>query len=133
MCIRDRLKTIIADVRDAERMTRILAEERPHAVFHAAAHKHVSVSYTHLRDHETVLAIVCRLLPEKKHTHTRMDALHIRLIAREWLTHVGAARQVGRGPLAGPGAFKPDVAREVHNPHSAAADFAFERKPAGDE
>ena len=42
-----RLKTIIADVRDAERMTRILAEERPHAVFHAAAHKHVWLMEQH--------------------------------------------------------------------------------------
>ena len=28
------------------------------------------VSYTHLRAHETVLDLVCRLLLEKKHTHT---------------------------------------------------------------
>ena len=28
-----------------------------------------SVSYTHLRAHETVLDIVCRLLLEKKKTH----------------------------------------------------------------
>ena len=31
-------------------------------------HVHVSVSYTHLRAHETVLDIVCRLLLEKKNT-----------------------------------------------------------------
>ena len=30
---------------------------------------HVSVSYTHLRAHETVLDLVCRLLLEKKKTH----------------------------------------------------------------
>ena len=28
-----------------------------------------AVSYTHLRAHETVLDLVCRLLLEKKHTH----------------------------------------------------------------
>ena len=28
------------------------------------------VSYTHLRAHETVLDLVCRLLLETKHTHT---------------------------------------------------------------
>ena len=28
------------------------------------------VSYTHLRAHETVLDLVCRLLLEKKNTHT---------------------------------------------------------------
>ena len=30
----------------------------------------ISVSYTHLRAHETVLDIVCRLLLEKKTNHT---------------------------------------------------------------
>ena len=30
----------------------------------------VPVSYTHLRAHETVLDIVCRLMLEKKNTHT---------------------------------------------------------------
>ena len=29
-----------------------------------------AVSYTHLRAHETVLDLVCRLLLEKKHQHT---------------------------------------------------------------
>ena len=33
------------------------------------------VSYTHLRAHETVLDLVCRLLLEKKETHTHT---HIR-------------------------------------------------------
>jgi FlaA1/EpsC-like NDP-sugar epimerase len=32
---------VIADVRDRDRMMRLLAEFEPHAVFHAAAHKHV--------------------------------------------------------------------------------------------
>lgn len=32
---------VIADVRDRKRMARILHTHRPHAVFHAAAHKHV--------------------------------------------------------------------------------------------
>ena len=31
---------------------------------------HVPVSYTHLRAHETVLDLVCRLLLEKKKIHT---------------------------------------------------------------
>ena len=35
-----------------------------------AAHKEKPVSYTHLRAHETVLDLVCRLLLEKKkHIH----------------------------------------------------------------
>ena len=32
-------------------------------------HDHTSVSYTHLRAHETVLDLVCRLLLEKKKEH----------------------------------------------------------------
>ena len=32
---------IIADIRDRQRMQRIFAQHKPHAVFHAAAHKHV--------------------------------------------------------------------------------------------
>ena len=35
----------------------------------------VAVSYTHLRAHETVLDLVCRLLIEKKHTHTQHTQL----------------------------------------------------------
>lgn len=39
--------TLLADVRDRERMLRLFAEQRPQVVFHAAAHKHVPV----LEDH----------------------------------------------------------------------------------
>ena len=40
------------------------------------------VSYTHLRAHETVLDLVCRLLLEKKtqttqHTHTTSTSIHV--------------------------------------------------------
>ena len=34
-------------------------------------------SYTHLRAHETLLELVCRLLLEKKKTHTKKKNLHI--------------------------------------------------------
>jgi FlaA1/EpsC-like NDP-sugar epimerase len=37
------LTAYVADVRDAPRMTGIFAHRRPHMVFHAAAHKHVSM------------------------------------------------------------------------------------------
>eukprot|EP00657_Telonema_sp_P-1_P010151 TRINITY_DN4449_c0_g1_i2.p1 TRINITY_DN4449_c0_g1~~TRINITY_DN4449_c0_g1_i2.p1 ORF type:complete len:128 (-),score=33.37 TRINITY_DN4449_c0_g1_i2:6-389(-) len=37
-------------------------------------HTHKSVSYTHLRAHETVLDLVCRLLLEKK--KTKREKLH---------------------------------------------------------
>ena len=36
----------------------------------------VAVSYTHLRAHETVLDLVCRLLLEKKTTHTHTHTTH---------------------------------------------------------
>ncbi|HEX6966194.1 MAG TPA: polysaccharide biosynthesis protein, partial [Gemmatimonadaceae bacterium] len=36
-----RLTPVIADVRDLERMRAVCAKYRPHAIFHAAAHKHV--------------------------------------------------------------------------------------------
>ena len=35
-----------------------------------------AVSYTHLRAHETVLDLVCRLLLEKKHYHTARTDQH---------------------------------------------------------
>ena len=35
------LASIIADIRDADRITGVFQQYRPHAVFHAAAHKHV--------------------------------------------------------------------------------------------
>ena len=40
------------------------------------------VSYTHLRAHETVLDLVCRLLLEKKknyQTHANLDTIHRRI------------------------------------------------------
>jgi FlaA1/EpsC-like NDP-sugar epimerase len=36
-----RLTPVIADTRDGERIMRVFREHKPHAVFHAAAHKHV--------------------------------------------------------------------------------------------
>ena len=41
--------------------------------FHGTSH--ASVSYTHLRAHETVLDLVCRLLLEKKKTHATIKYL----------------------------------------------------------
>ena len=38
-----------------------------------------SVSYTHLRAHETVLDLVCRLLLEKKHTQVVTDEVNLQL------------------------------------------------------
>ena len=36
-----------------------------------------AVSYTHLRAHETVLDLVCRLLLEKKKTHTTTNIINV--------------------------------------------------------
>ena len=49
--------------------TVIAAQE--HFVTHLLRQKFIAVSYTHLRAHETVLDLVCRLLLEKKkHKYT---------------------------------------------------------------
>ena len=41
-----------------------------------AAPRYIPVSYTHLRAHETVLDLVCRLLLEKKKTHNNYMTLY---------------------------------------------------------
>ena len=46
-----------------------------------AATSSLAVSYTHLRAHETVLDLVCRLLLEKKNTTTHLDCTN------EYITH----------------------------------------------
>jgi FlaA1/EpsC-like NDP-sugar epimerase len=43
-------KTVIADIRDRERMMHVMEEHRPQIVFHAAAHKHVGLMETNLSD-----------------------------------------------------------------------------------
>ena len=63
--VRQRLEQLLDDV----------ADERPRT----ASQRPVAVSYTHLRAHETVLDLVCRLLLEKKnkqqqyHTQTTQN------------------------------------------------------------
>ena len=65
MCIRDSLRAVtyqlntIGDIALAQGVKGHLRVVR--IVFHEA------VSYTHLRAHETVLDLVCRLLLDKKH------------------------------------------------------------------
>ena len=64
MCIRDRLQLIRLDL-DAGAIGR-LEELRVGGGDAVPAQRVQAVSYTHLRAHETVLDLVCRLLLEKK-------------------------------------------------------------------
>ena len=47
----------------------------------------VAVSYTHLRAHETVLDLVCRLLLEKKKTEESNPHISLRLNTNKTLNH----------------------------------------------
>ena len=78
MCIRDRCykkgEGVAKDEREAAKWYRLAAEQG-----YADAQTN-SVSYTHLRAHETVLDLVCRLLLEKKnitYTHILHNIIHI--------------------------------------------------------
>ena len=64
MCIRDRLDVI----KDEFERLNILEINSVQALllFNIGENEVTAVSYTHLRAHETVLALVCRFLLEKK-------------------------------------------------------------------
>ena len=62
MCIRDRSAPI--DIFESGRKIRPKTADQARYCEAIARHDLVSVSYTHLRAHETVLDIVCRLLLE---------------------------------------------------------------------
>ena len=66
MCIRDRLTTPVAAPGKTDRIAALAAAGDVTVVVDHAVQ--VAVSYTHLRAHETVLDLVCRLLLEKKNT-----------------------------------------------------------------
>ena len=69
MCIRDSANTVIHSVCSEEMSGKVFAALE--FVMHLAFLLAMPVSYTHLRAHETVLDLVCRLLLEKKqHHHT---------------------------------------------------------------
>ena len=85
MCIRDRDDGPAGGLVDPRQAIDRLAEdlrERGHAVV-----QHRPVSYTHLRAHETVLDLVCRLLLEKKKTtNTSQNLSYMGQIESEYLT-----------------------------------------------
>ena len=64
MCIRDRT-LLVHDLVDVEDVLGA-ADERQRDHVHPHAQGPAPVSYTHLRAHETVLDLVCRLLLETK-------------------------------------------------------------------
>ena len=67
MCIRDRCEAVLRrGVASAPDFLAIDGGEGGSGAAPQALADHVSVSYTHLRAHETVLDLVCRLLLEKK-------------------------------------------------------------------
>ena len=82
MCIRDRDIT-------TDRTVTIAGVDQLRARFNANAWSgraeggYRSVSYTHLRAHETVLDLVCRLLLEKKNKQTTM---HPNTLTRTYVT-----------------------------------------------
>ena len=64
MCIRDSSRTVDADTEGAKNLLIGLADAG--IDLKAVTDQLEAVSYTHLRAHETVLDLVCRLLLEKK-------------------------------------------------------------------
>ena len=77
MCIRDRYEAAEASL---ALLIRAAMEKKSIKQFDIETY-HVSmpVSYTHLRAHETVLDLVCRLLLEKKHNPNSQPHIRITL------------------------------------------------------
>ena len=68
MCIRDSAKAQeVADLKN-QLAAATPSEETQQELSSTRGERDQSVSYTHLRAHETVLDLVCRLLLEKKNT-----------------------------------------------------------------
>ena len=67
MCIRDSITGVPTGFYDLDRMTS--GFQAGDMIVLAARPSMGTVSYTHLRAHETVLDLVCRLLLEKKKYH----------------------------------------------------------------
>ena len=69
MCIRDRLNPALNKLVKIEVLERETSASSPDYILGVLDQYAQAVSYTHLRAHETVLDIVCRLLLEKKKEH----------------------------------------------------------------
>ena len=69
MCIRDRVRSVPGGVPQVGVAGFMVADAR--VAGRVEGQRGVPVSYTHLRAHETVLDLVCRLLLEKKNTRLR--------------------------------------------------------------
>ena len=72
MCIRDRVGPARAEALPGGRAARVDVGGSPGPG--GAAHGRGPVSYTHLRAHETVLDLVCRLLLENKKEPTHQQS-----------------------------------------------------------
>ena len=73
MCIRDSASDYLQAGKSKELAKLVQFERRPYSAEKII--KAGAVSYTHLRAHETVLDLVCRLLLEKKKKTTIMNLL----------------------------------------------------------
>jgi FlaA1/EpsC-like NDP-sugar epimerase len=58
------VRSVIADIRDADRLRAVFAAERPSIVFHAAAHKHVPLMEAHAEEAVTNNVVGTRTLVE---------------------------------------------------------------------
>ena len=70
----------------AGKFKEIIAKDGPDAIAGVSCARSInedSVSYTHLRAHETVLDIVCRLLLEKKNYKNTNDTHKVRIQKRQ--------------------------------------------------
>lgn len=69
------LRVVVADVREAGRVSRIFAREKPDVVFHAAAHKHVPLMETNPEE-----AISNNVLGTRNVVHAAADAGAVRFV-----------------------------------------------------
>ena len=74
MCIRDRFQAAFGIQHDVVRLDVAMHQPDLRNIGNRLGYK--AVSYTHLRAHETVLDLVCRLLLEKKKHITTKIKLH---------------------------------------------------------